>query len=184
MYIFMPHNLVSPQLSKVFKTSGVALLATFTTITIFHQPSYGDRILFSCKVTKNTPTTYVRTSLGQEIPIIRWVQNFFPGITPLERCRQVSRKFQVNADQGFLKTITTGKINGYPVVCAAKSTNDSCTSQTVLFTLKPGTNPKIAVERLLDRRGLAAGKVSNQSSDDNQIYVDFETYLYNIPPES
>jgi hypothetical protein len=115
--------------------------------------------------------------------MIRWVESFSPKMSPLERCKQVSYRFQRNYDQGVLNTIITGKMNGHPVVCAAESTNDDCTERTLLFTLKPGTNAKRVVERLLDRNALAAGKILNQSTDNTQIYIDFNIYLHSLPSE-
>lgn len=54
---------------------------------------------------------------------------------------------------------------------------------TVLFTLKPGSNAKVVVQSLFDRRALASGQIQNQSNDDTQIYIDFDTYLNNLQPE-
>ncbi|WP_375513420.1 COP23 domain-containing protein [uncultured Nostoc sp.] len=84
----------------------------------------------------------MRRGDGKQIPIIHWgEEKFFSSkLTPLERCKQVSYRFQQNYDSGNLKTIISGKVNGYPVVCAAVSTNDVCTSKTILFTLKRGSN--------------------------------------------
>lgn len=117
--------------------------------------------------------------------MIRWVssKDFSPNLTALERCKQVSYRFQRSYDNGTLRTIITGTINDYPVVCAAVSTNDACTEKTLLFTLKRGSNARLAVEKLLDQRGLAAGKIQDQSSDDTQLYIDFDTYLNSIQTE-
>lgn len=181
----MVGRLVSSPLTKVARFSGLALLMTLTTSVIIHQPSYAGRQTFNCAVSKGKPTTFVRTEDGRKIPIIRWgTDKIFPSkLTPLERCQQVSYRFQQNYDSGNLRTLISGNVNGYPVVCAAVSTNDTCTRTTVLFTLKRGANARLAAERLLDQRGLASGRIINQSSDDTQIYVDFETFLHNIPPE-
>ena len=114
--------------------------------------------------------------------IIRWVSSkyFSSKLTPLQRCQEVSYRFQRSSDNGTLKTLITGTLNGQPVVCAGASTNDTCTEKTLLFTLKRGSNAKQAVERLLDRRALAAGQIQNQSSDNTQIYIDFDTYLNSV----
>lgn len=181
----MVGSLLKPMLIKIGRVSGIALLSGLTTIAILHQPSYANRPTFVCETNKKgTPVTYASTSYGKKIPIIRWVdQESFPKFSPLERCREVSRRFQTNYDQGNLKRIITGKVGKYPVVCAAISTNDDCTEKTVLFTLSPGTNAKRVVEKLLDARGLAAGEIHNQNGNDSQIYVDFNTYLNHVKPE-
>lgn len=68
-------------------------------------------------------------------------------------------------------------------MCAVVSTNDACSDRTVLFTPKPGANAKLVVQSLCDRRALASGQIQNQSNDDTQIYIDFDTYLNNLQPE-
>ncbi|WP_235147938.1 MULTISPECIES: COP23 domain-containing protein [Fischerella] len=122
---------------------------------------------------------------GRRIPMIRWVSsNYFScDLTPFVRCQHVAYRFQKNYDNGSLKNIISGTLQNYPVVCAAVSRNDDCTSDTLLFTLKRGTNARQAVESLLDRRALAAGKIQQQSGDDTQILVDFNIYLNSLPEE-
>ncbi|BAY27617.1 hypothetical protein NIES2100_74420 [Calothrix sp. NIES-2100] len=181
----MVGNLVSSILTKGARVSGVALLMASTTTVIMHQPSYASSPAFRCAKSQGKPATVVYTEDGLPRPIIRWSdEKFFSSkLTALERCKQVSYRFQQNYDSGNLRTIISGTVNGYPVVCAAVSTNDVCTSKSVLFTLKRGANARLAAERLLDRRGLASGRILNQNNDDTQIYVDFDTFLNNIPPE-
>ncbi len=172
-------------LAKVARASGIALLMASTTTVIIHQPSYASSPTFQCAKSQGKPVTFVRIGDGRKRPIIRWgEEKFFSSkLTALERCKQVSYRFQQNYDSGNLRTIISGKVNGYPVVCAALSTNDVCTSKTVLFTLKPGSNARRAAERLLDQRGLASGKIQNQNGDDTQVYIDFDTFLNNVQPE-
>jgi hypothetical protein len=104
-------------------------------------------------------------------------------MTAFERCKQVSQRFQRSSDNGTLKTITNGTVNGYPVVCAVANTFDTCTTDNVLFTLPRGSNSRIVVERLLDPSGLAAGRIVNQGLDKSQVYVDFAAYLNKVQPE-
>jgi hypothetical protein len=172
-------------LTKVARVSGVALLTIFTTTAIIHQPSYADGTTFFCAKSKGVPVTYAKTQNGRRIPMIRWVSsNYFSSdLTPLVRCKQVAQRFQKNYDNGSLKNIITGTLKDYPVVCAAVSRNDDCTSDTLLFTLKRGANATHAVESLLDRRALGAGKVQQQSGDNTQILIDFNIYLNSVPEE-
>ncbi len=95
--------------------------------------------------------------------------------TPRRRCGAVSSKFQRFYDHGILRYITADTLKGQPVLCATPSPGIGCTSDTVLFTLKPGSNPHATLRRLLDRRGLAGGMVLNESS--NSVDIDFERYL-------
>ena len=177
----MVYKLLNPALRKVARVYKIVLLTVFTATTI-NQPSYANNIKFFCEQSKGIPTTFARREDGRKIPIIRWVSSY-SFLTPLQRCQEVSRRFQRSYDNGTLKTITTGMINEHSVICAVVSTNDACTNPNVLFTLKPGDNGKVVLERLLDRRSLAGSMIQNQSSDDSQIYIDFETYLNYLQPE-
>ncbi|OKH14085.1 hypothetical protein NIES592_12295 [Fischerella major NIES-592] len=181
----MSNRLLSPMLTKVVRFCGIALLTTLTTTTIIHQPSYASSTTFFCAKSKGVPVTYAKTQNGRRIPMIRWVSsNYFPSdLTPLVRCQQVAYRFQKNYDNGSLKNIISGTLQNYPVVCVAVSRNDDCTSDTLLFTLKRGANARQAVESLLNRHALAAGKVQQQSGDNTQILVDFNIYLNSLPEE-
>jgi len=57
------------------------------------------------------------------------------------RCKQSSQKFEYLRQNDSLNYITSGKINGYPVICGAKAVNDSCTNESILFTLKENDDP-------------------------------------------
>ncbi len=175
----------SSTLTKVARVSGIALLTISTIAAIANQPSYASGTTFFCANSKGYPTTFAKTYNGRKIPMIRWVPNnyFASKLSPAQRCREVSDRFQRSYDNGTLKTIISGTLNKQPVVCAATTTYDTCNNNNLLFTLKRGTNAKQAVERLLDRAGLAAGRILNQNSDNTQIYVDFDTYLNSIKPE-
>lgn len=176
----MTFRLLSQTLTHV-AICGITLLTTFTT-TAQPQPSYASNPKFFCAQSKGVPVTFVRREDGRNVPMIRWVSSF-SSLTPLQRCREVSRRFQRSYDNGTLKTIITGTLNKQSVVCAVVSTNDACSDRTVLFTLKPGANAKLVVQSLFDRRALASGQIQNQSNDDTQIYIDFDTYLNNLQPE-
>lgn len=176
----MMYGLLNRMLTTV-AISSIALLTALTTTAINNQSSYAAERKFFCDQTKGVPITFARREDGAKIPMIRWVTSY-SSLTPLQRCQEVSRRFQKNYDNDTLKTMITGTLNKQPVVCAAVSTNDVCTNRTVLFTLKPGSDPKLAVQRLFDRRGLASGEIQNQSKN-GQVYIDFNMYLNNVQPE-
>jgi Circadian oscillating protein COP23 len=181
----MRQGLFSQGLTRFLTIFGIASLTAFSVNALMNQQSYAVNNTFFCEKKNGVPTTFARTSEGKKIPMIRWISegDFSRRLSPLQRCQDVSRRFQKNLDNGNLRTIVTGTLNGLPVVCAAVSTNDGCTNSTILFTLKRGANPRLAVQRLLDRRGLANGEIQNQSNDNTQIYVDFDTYLNNVSAE-
>lgn len=172
-------------ITKLLRVCSIASLSALSLTTYFNLPSYAQSTTFFCAVNKGVPVTYARTPRGK-IPMIRWVDNSFGGRwTPGQRCADVSQRFQRNYDNGTLKFITTGTLKGNRVVCAATSFDDACTEKTLLFTLKRGTNANNAnriVANLLDGRGLAAGKVVNQSGNP-PLYVNVDVYLSNVTPE-
>jgi len=156
--------------------SGLAI--TISTTATISYPSYAQQTTFYCGTSRGSPATITRTTRG-DIPTIRWVSTDLPPpLTPQQRCQEVSRRFQVYHDNGTLKYITTGTMNDQSVLCVASRQGGDCTD--VLFTLKPGSNPKRTLLRLLDRRGLAEGNTLDENGT-KRIYVDVAHYLGRIP---
>lgn len=120
----MIYELFSSTLTHV-AICGVAMLLTFTT-TAQPQPSYASNPKFFCAQSKGVPVTFARREDGRNVPMIRWVSSY-SSLTPLQRCQEVSRRFQRSYDNGTLKTIITRSLNKQSVVCAVVSTNDVCT---------------------------------------------------------
>lgn len=166
--------------------TSITSFVTLSIITNFHLPSHAQTATFFCGSSGGVPVTYARTPRGN-IPMIRWLDNssFGGNWNRQRRCEDVSQRFQRNYDNGTMQTIATGRLNGYPVVCAASSQDEPCTENTLLFTLKSGANASRVVQRLLDKRGLAAGTLVNQSAceGDCPTYINFETYLSTATPE-
>jgi hypothetical protein len=164
---------------------GVGILSAFVTITNLTQPSYAGDATFRCDTSKykgkTIPTTFVFTQDGRKLPLINWVSDSFTGLTTQQRCQQVTYRFQRSYDQGTLRYIKTGILNGQPVLCATPKKNAACTDKTLLFTLKRGSDPDATARQLFDRRALAAGNTTNQSGGDTSndpVNIDVEAYLY------
>lgn len=169
---------------------GVGMLTTFVTATMLNQPSYGGSPTFVCNQSQyqgaSVPTTFVFTQDRRKIPLIYWVSSYFSGLSPKKRCQQVSYRFQRNYDNGTLRFIKTGILNRLPVVCATADKNATCTDKNLLFTLKRGSNPDAIARQLFDRRALASGIATNQSSgntDNDPVNIDFEAFLYFAPSQ-
>lgn len=162
----------------------IASLSAFTTTAIINQPSYASGTTFYCGKSKGVPITFARTQDGRNVPMIKWVSldYFSKEWTNERRCKEVSRRFQRSYDNGTLKYIKTGTLRGETVVCAAASQNAACTDSTLLFTLKRGSNAKLTMRRLLNRRGLVAGNVLNETSED-AVNIIFDEYLNNATDE-
>lgn len=172
---------------RLFFSAIAGLAIVVGTTTTPNQPSYAEGTTFFCGTSNDgVPVTYARTPRGN-VPMIRWVStnSFPPQWSSQRRCQEVSQRFQRNSDNGTLQALKTGTINGQPAVCAAISEDEPCTDRNLLFTLKPGSDARRTVERLLDTRGLAAGTVVEQSACQNNcpIYINMSTYLDNATVE-
>lgn len=166
-------------LSVVRASTGVVI--GLAVVIIFNLPSNAQSTTFYCGRSNSVPTTIARTSRGN-VPVIRWNSGYFSGSgwNPQRRCQQVSARFQEYYDNGTLKYITTGRMNRQSVVCVASRKGSDCTS--LLFTLKPGSNPGQTLGRLLNYRALAAGNALNESSG-QRLYINMEEYINTAPIE-
>lgn len=165
---------------------GIALSAmpwaSFANAT-FSQASYGEQ-RFTCD--ESQVSTLVQSHWG-ELPMIRWSDDSFPPpYTPLERCREVTARFNRFNNNGTLKYMSSGTVKNSPVICVAGYKGGDCLPDGLLITLKYGRDPNIALKRILDRRVWATSE-SVQLSDENEdglisevagkVYVDVEVLL-------
>lgn len=175
-------------LIRGMRVCGVGVLMTLVTANIPNQPSYASNAIFRCDTTtykgKFVPTTFVFTQDRKKVPLIYWTSDYFPGLTPQQRCQQVTYRFQRSYDNGRLRYIKTGFLSGQPVVCATAERDAVCTKTNLLFTLKPGSNPDATARQLFDHRALAAGNATNQSggeTSNDPVNIDVEAFLYFAP---
>ena len=158
---------------------GIVLSAIATSI----QSSYAEQ-KFACD--ESQLSTSVQSHWG-ELPMIRWSDgSFAPPYTPIERCREVTERFNTFHNNGTLKYMSTGTINSYPVICVAGYEGGDCLPEGLLITLKQGSDPNIALKRILDRRIWATSEsVQLNSENENglvsevegKVYVDVESLL-------
>lgn len=152
-------------------------------IATFSQASYGEQ-RFTCD--EEQLSTVVQSHWG-ELPMIRWSDDSFPPpYTPLERCREVTTRFNTFHNNGTLKYMSVGTMNDTPVICVAGYKGGDCLPNGLLVTIKYGSDPNIALKRMLDRRVWATSE-SVQLSDENEhgliteiggtVYVDVEKLL-------
>lgn len=160
------------------------ILASLTPLAI-SEPSYARSASFYCAVKQGVPTTFLRNGDGQKFTVMRWTSNdyFPPHWNNQRRCKEVSRRFQRSHDNGTLKKIISGTLNGHPVICAVpKERTHYCRDNNLLFTLKQGASPTAVIYRLFDRRVLASGLIVEQSSEDT-VTIDFDLYLRSMNVE-
>jgi hypothetical protein len=151
----------------------------------FAQTGTPGRTTFVCSPdSAGVPTTYAQTPRGA-VPVIKWVSDHFSdsGYSPQTRCQIVTSRFNTLQSSGRLNYLSTSVQNSQPVICALSQRGDNC---NLLYTLKPGQDPNIVLERLQAVRRGAAGPLL-ESSDDTDTpddgTIDFNQYLNTAPVE-
>jgi hypothetical protein len=157
------------------------------TAATFNQPSYAQGTTFFCGVSSDgTPTTFANTPRGTVL-VVKWVSEYFTdaGYSPERRCQEVSSRFQSFKNRGQLNFITAGYLNNQPAICAGNST-PPCTSEKLLFTLKPGENAAARIQQLFNIQSGASGaplyeSTRDGSSSGGSATVDMNQFLEQAP---
>lgn len=123
---------------------------------------------FVCSSAAGAPATNVVTADGRQVPVIRWTSSTFSdaGWSQQRRCQEVSARFDGFFKQGRLAYITTGRMNGLPVICTAANNGGACDG--LLYTLKPGQDATSTLKNLLEIRVKARGPLNETTS---RLYV-------------
>ena len=172
-------------------TSILAFTALTVTVSVnpcLSQEIPKQEISFACRSisypgnTEKVPTTMAFVpdkKSNPYVPIIAWKSNSFPSSewTPKKRCEQVSKKFQQFHQQGRLDYLSTGKLNGLGVICAAKP--GECNKNNILFSVRPGVNPVTVLAELNEIREGRTSDLTWQNSGEN-TYFNLGEYLKNI----
>jgi hypothetical protein len=175
---------------KIYPFASLAIAGVIALGTApFVQPSANaqDRV-FVCGVSSNgIPTTYANTPRGQVV-VVRWVSQYFSGsgYNPMTRCQEVSSRFERHRLAGNLDFITAGYLNGQPAICAGAS-NPPCTSEKLLFTLKPGSNAAARIQQLFNIRSGASSTPlyeNTRRSAGESATVNMNEFLKNAPVEA
>ncbi|MCP9909900.1 COP23 domain-containing protein [Cyanobium sp. BA20m-p-22] len=129
---------------------------------------------FLCGSSSGAPATNVMTGDGRQVPVIRWTSSVFndAGWSQQRRCQEVSSRFDSFLKQGRLSYITTGRMNGQPVICTARNKGGACDG--LLFTLKPGQDATSTLKNLLEIRVKARGPLNETNS---RLYVSLDELL-------
>jgi hypothetical protein len=152
-----------------------------------HAETTGDMRFFCAKslnpqTGKAVPTTMAKTKRGN-VAMIRWQSTFFSNagkaFTPLDRCQEVSRRFQAYYQDGVLAYLTTGKMNAQNVICVSDEYGGPC--QGLLLTLEPKDNPEQVLKELLNVRARARGAITRGNGSS---YVDVQEFLDSAPVET
>ncbi|MDB4338138.1 COP23 domain-containing protein [Synechococcus sp. AH-603-L18] len=126
----------------------------------------------TCMNANGVPATVVKTKSGKQVPIIYWKSTTFAssGWTPERRCKEVSMRFQQFHSTNNLEYITTGRMNGLPVICVANSDGGACAG--LLYTLKPGQNATATLQKLFDVRTKPDGSPLEETTARMYVSVD------------
>lgn len=131
-----------------------------------------DPLAFSCQISEGTPTTIAQQSEAV-IPIVRWDS---PAIavetTQQADCEASAERFQAAYNAGALSYITTGRMEGQLVVCAAETVGDRCLNR--LLDLQTTPRPRVALQQVLQIRLPTEGPISDTGP---RPYVSLSRYL-------
>lgn len=141
------------------------------------------REAFDQATNQKIPTTYAWTERGK-IAVVRWTSTLGNGAwTPERRCQEVSPRFQAAYENGSIRYLTNGTVNGQRAICTAREEGGSC--QDLLLTLRPEDNAMAVLRQLNDVLKGRAGATLRQSGQEDQVYiqVDIERFLRTAPVE-
>jgi len=129
---------------------------------------------FVCSSSGGAPATQAVTREGKTVTVIRWTSSVFDGAgwSQERRCQEVSSRFEDFRRSDRLRYLTTGRINGQPVICTTPSNGGACDG--LLYTLKPGQDPTATLRTLLDIRVKARGPLNETNP---RLYVSMEEIL-------
>jgi len=122
------------------------------------QPT--DEAKFFCGEATGVPATIGTTQSGKTVPVIRWTSTTFDAVgwTQKKRCEAVSERFELYREQGRLKYLTTGRMNGQPVICTTDKDGGACDG--LVYTLKPDQDPTQTLKDLLEVKTLKGGPLN------------------------
>ena len=154
--------------------SGIAI-AIGATAAIAQPGEAQSRNRYFCAIRSGVPTTFARTPRGN-VPMIRWVSHL-GGRDPLQRCQEVTQRFQNFSDNGMLRFLRSGTLNGQPVLCVARFRGGTCDRNAVLITLQPGQDPRLVRQQLIDIGSRASSGPIRLRSNDVIFYEEGEPYV-------
>jgi hypothetical protein len=177
------------KLQTLTKTLTIALIGVGPALTL-QSPSQA-QARFECLLPVTgphvgVPTTYVKVGSNERKAVIRWVSRYSSGsgYTPRQRCLEVTKRFNtLDARPRGIDIITTGYLNGLPVIYSPSHGRERANSSNLLFTLKRGENATQKIEQLFDiREGASSSPLFESSSDSATVH--FKKFLESVPVET
>jgi len=119
-----------------------------TAVTPTTSPTTSSR--FYCGMSNGQPATLL-SSIRGITPLIIWEKpDLISGLSPEQRCEEISARFQRFYDSGSLRYLTNGTVGNQPVLCAVSEINTPCSLSNVLIPLSPGTDAKSVLQKFID----------------------------------
>ena len=143
-------------------------------LTLWQPARAASASRFVCGSSGGAPATQAITRDGKTVTVIRWTSSVFDdaGWSQQRRCQEVSSRFEDFRRSGQLQYLTTGRINGQPVICTSPSNGGPCDG--LLYTLKPGQDATATLRTLLDIRVKARGPLNETNP---RLYVSMDEIL-------
>jgi hypothetical protein len=171
---------------KLLNTVLISLALPVTLLQTSSGWAADDVAVFICAEVDGRLATAVKTENGN-VPVIYWDSKSFTGsgFSPAVRCKQVTDRFTNLYTNGQLKYLATGRIRRQSVICGLEVGTAKCNKTNVLFTLKPGSDPRNVLRQINAVRNRAAGSAAVQENSggilranpSTDIQVDMEDWL-------
>lgn len=161
------------------------LVATSTSLALDSQKPVFANTTFQCRTNTSQggySTIAIRSNGYPTSPLFNWRRQDYAasGYTPQRRCNEVTGRLNTAVSQngGLLSQLwlTTGRVNGLPVVCYIRGGDSGCNGLNTLFTISPSSphynNPSQALTSLLNFSLTGSGSAIEETS--GQQYVSLE----------
>jgi hypothetical protein len=163
----------------------LAAVAESTSASMKQYSSRPNSTQFRCITTRDgDPATVAARGSKQSPPLLVWRTDYFgPEYTPERRCSMVTQRFNdvVNFYGGSLQglQLTHGTVNNSTVLCVARFYGDVCSSDNMLFTLRPENARRASgiVQQIGDFAQGDSEVPPVYESGGEQVYVDLSDML-------
>lgn len=158
---------MSPQLLAITRSLSLLVSGIILGTNQVSEAQQGS-VRFYCGNHKGEPATKVSTS-RRLVALIVWRSNDFEqsGYNPQRRCIEVSRRFQENFNDGYLKYVVAGVYQGSQVLCSSRYPTKeviNCPSERILMTLRTDDDASFMINRIYQlNTGTSSEPINNSA---------------------
>ncbi len=144
----------------------------------------------SLKVSCQDLKTIVQKGDRQAVMLTWNYDGFGREYTPEKRCQIVSERLQkaANTNGGTFRDLqlASGTLNSQSVVCALKSNSNKCSSQNLLFTLKPenARNPEAVIKKIFSFAEDGSSSINESASRQAKVDLNLGNWEQKAFPQS